>query len=567
MRVLHLSIQRFRGIRELDWAVNERFVCLIGPGDSTKSTILDAIDFALSPRWKIDFDDSDFYNADTTQDIVITATVGMLPDVFKGDGKFGLLLRGWGSESKIHDEPDDADELVISVELRVDCSLEPRWTVVNDRSEGRSISTLERELIGVARIGDFPDRHLTWTRGSILARMTEKGANLAPILAEAGRAARLVFKSDSAPTLQTAATRAQTLALGVGVAPHTAYTPDIDIQSIDVRSGGLSLHDGAIPVRRAGLGTRRLLTMALQRELMKAGGIALIDEVEHGLEPHRLRRLLRSLRGESGSEHPSDAEDGQVLMTTHSAVVVEELGSTSMQIVRSNGGRTQVLPIPGDLLRYLRKAPEAALGAALIVCEGVTEIGFCHALDKWWSSDSMYENFAIRGIVPVNGQGVDAPRHASALLRLGYRTSYFGDSDCALTPSEAELRNQGICVVLWGGNVAIEQRIALDLPWKGVLALLELASATLGEDRVRGAVISNLGSADGLRNEFSTWCECQKYREAIGKAAKHSGWFKSAELGERLGDEAVTHLPAIPTTDLAVKISALKSWIGADESV
>jgi predicted ATP-dependent endonuclease of OLD family len=48
MQVKHLRIERFRGIRELDWSVGGGFICLIGPGDSTKSTILDAIDFALS---------------------------------------------------------------------------------------------------------------------------------------------------------------------------------------------------------------------------------------------------------------------------------------------------------------------------------------------------------------------------------------------------------------------------------------------------------------------------------------------------------------------------------------
>ena len=51
MRIRHISIKNFRGIKELDWKVTGDFVCLIGPGDSTKSTILDAIECALYPRW------------------------------------------------------------------------------------------------------------------------------------------------------------------------------------------------------------------------------------------------------------------------------------------------------------------------------------------------------------------------------------------------------------------------------------------------------------------------------------------------------------------------------------
>jgi len=68
------------GLKRIDksekYAIGGGFVCLIGPGDSTKSTILDAIDFALSSRWKIDFDDSDFFNGDTSQETLITVTVG-----------------------------------------------------------------------------------------------------------------------------------------------------------------------------------------------------------------------------------------------------------------------------------------------------------------------------------------------------------------------------------------------------------------------------------------------------------------------------------------------------------
>ena len=79
MKIRHIKIERFRGIRKMEWRVGGDFVCLVGPGDSTKTTILDAVEFALSPRWNIPFDDSDFYNADTSAPIVITLTVGDRP--------------------------------------------------------------------------------------------------------------------------------------------------------------------------------------------------------------------------------------------------------------------------------------------------------------------------------------------------------------------------------------------------------------------------------------------------------------------------------------------------------
>ena len=94
MRIYHLQVQHFRGIEHLDWKVRGNLVCLVGPGDSTKSTVLDAIELALLPRWNQSFDDTDFYATDTSKPISITVTVGDLPKKFMDEEEFGLELRG-----------------------------------------------------------------------------------------------------------------------------------------------------------------------------------------------------------------------------------------------------------------------------------------------------------------------------------------------------------------------------------------------------------------------------------------------------------------------------------------
>ena len=71
MDIKSVKITHFRGIRQLDWQVAGKFVCLIGPGDSTKTTILEAVELALTPRRNVSFDDADFYNANTESPIVI----------------------------------------------------------------------------------------------------------------------------------------------------------------------------------------------------------------------------------------------------------------------------------------------------------------------------------------------------------------------------------------------------------------------------------------------------------------------------------------------------------------
>lgn len=55
MEIRRIEIQNFRGIKSLAWNIpaGRRFLALIGPGDSTKSSILSAIDMTLSDRWNL----------------------------------------------------------------------------------------------------------------------------------------------------------------------------------------------------------------------------------------------------------------------------------------------------------------------------------------------------------------------------------------------------------------------------------------------------------------------------------------------------------------------------------
>ena len=173
MRIRHVTIRNFRGIQQMEWSVHSPITCLIGPGNSTKTTILDAIEYALTPRWSASFEDCDFYLGDTGNPIEIIVTVGQLPDGLVTECKFGQYLRGWDAGEGIRDEPREDDEHVLSIRLRVDDSLEPEWTVVNDRDpEGRGISSRDRELLGVTRLGAYVDRHLSWGRGSALSHLT-----------------------------------------------------------------------------------------------------------------------------------------------------------------------------------------------------------------------------------------------------------------------------------------------------------------------------------------------------------------------------------------------------------
>ena len=59
-RLEHLCINHFRGIEKFEQWFGNGITCIIGRGDSGKSTILDAIAYLFSQSWTIRLNDSDF---------------------------------------------------------------------------------------------------------------------------------------------------------------------------------------------------------------------------------------------------------------------------------------------------------------------------------------------------------------------------------------------------------------------------------------------------------------------------------------------------------------------------
>ncbi|MEW5871961.1 MAG: AAA family ATPase [Chloroflexota bacterium] len=571
MKIYHLSVKNFRGIRELEWTVNGSVNCLIGPGDSTKSTILDAIEYVLSPRWNISFADTDFFAGEIYNPIEIIITVGQLPDKLINIDKFGNHIRGWSVMNGIHDEPEDEDEPVISICLQVGDSLEPSWRVITERNpDGVLISARDRESLGMTRLGPYIDNHLSWSHGSALSRLTGDLEDISTILADAGRKARESVTSANLDKLKDAAQQAQEAAQKLGVKPRDIYQPALDAKLSIGGSSTLTLHDGNIPARQAGLGSRRLLALAIQYSSVKTGAILLIDEIEQGLEPHRLRHVLRAFR----PSVPTDPSSHQIFMTTHSNISIVELQANELYVVRSENGYTTVDQVDDSLQGTMRDIPEALLGRKVIVCEGKTEYGICRSLDRVWAVELSKEPWACLGVVPItssSGSGSKSPRLAQELANLGYQVAFVCDSDVAITPSEEHLQADGVKIIQWADNLSVEQRVCRDLPFPALNEVVSLAIECI-ESNNRQSILDTIGSRLGLETgqlvgEVDVWLSQgfseEQIRAAIGGAAKDKGWFKRVDKGEKFGIFISQHLIEIPVTDLANKLGELRGWVYA----
>ena len=83
LRIVRVEIDNFRGIKRLDWQPRPGINCLIGSGDSGKTTILDAIELVFASRNGVMFDDADFYDVDPKKNpISITVTLADIPSEF-----------------------------------------------------------------------------------------------------------------------------------------------------------------------------------------------------------------------------------------------------------------------------------------------------------------------------------------------------------------------------------------------------------------------------------------------------------------------------------------------------
>jgi hypothetical protein len=546
VQIRRIDIENFRGIRHLSWAIpaDQKFVALIGPGDSTKSTILTAIHRALTDAWNITFYDTDFFDCNIEEPIRIRVAVGGLTADLMSMDVFGLHLCGITAAGQLTHDPEDRDEPCVVVELTVEKDLEPRWTAYRPGTTGEPhpLKPSLRARFGVFRIDERIDAHLRWSRTSALGRLTEARHGTNQTLAEASRAAREAASGSVSEALTALTREIQAKLQESGSGDFRDLKPGLDL-SLNYAQGNLALFEGQVPLMNFGLGSRRLAGAATQQLAYDGKALLLVDEVEHGLEPHRLVHLLTQLRRPQAY--------AQVFVTTHSPTALLHLDAKELTTTRSSGGITTVkrLDDPAEMQRLLRGWPEAFLARHIVIAEGKTEYGISLQLMETWDrqrAEQQKSPSSALGVVAVEGRGGNqAVKLAQLLLDAGFRITLFADSDVEdVNNKAATVAAAGADVVQWMGSLNTEQAICSELDPAGLTALIDLAIKVAEDPEV-----AMIAYADHLKDRgapridtvlsVTSWkeagIEIDRAQEMVAEAAHAKGWFKNVDRGRRLG--------------------------------
>lgn len=569
-KLFHLHIENFRGIEKFDHTFNEGLTCIIGRGDSGKTTILDAISYVLSPLYTIPFTDSDFHDCNVESPIKIEATLTDLTDeILRKVGERIIGVKnGEIITSMTSPEAQDGITDAVTIQLKVEKDLEPEWYLLSaDGVEPKPIRASERELFNCFYISEYNDRHFTLSKGTPLSSLFKQKAEKkkdvlnTELIAELGRHAKQGFEDaiQGKDVFQDVIDAITENASYLGL-QSAAVKASIDQREFLLRENKIALHqDDNTPLRQLGKGSKRLLSLAIQLSLTEPTGIILIDEIEQGLEPDRVQHIVSTLKKKTGL---------QVILTTHSSNAIVELSCSDIYIRRNNISGLMKIPLTDEMQGTLRKNPEAFFAKRVLICEGATEVGIIRGLNTY-ALQSKGKSLAYLGILYADGAGKNLIKYVPEFAGLGYDVCLFCDSDASdVNAKKDEFKSQGIVIADCDDGLAIEQQLFNDLPWEAVVKLIEYHLDDFSHDsKILYESVKNLIGSEIQYSENWWQIESQQLRKAFSekaKADKNKGgaWFKDIEHGEILASVMLSNLKGIDkSSQLHTILKVLIRWI------
>lgn len=540
MKLRKLIIKNFRGIRELEWfPEDDKLICLIGHGDSGKSTILKAIEYLLHPRYHLELYDSDFYRCDPeVNPIKIEAIFGELSELIKQDDVLTANIVFWDNLTKsLSNSKEYANhEKAIKISLSADHSLEPIWQLIGESEIPMDVKHKTREKINMFRLDNTSERNFRWGYNTILSKITEKSGatELKTILAKAGRVGRSDFTGNNLSShFSTSADFISEEAKIWGVG-HDLLKPHLDIFSAE----SLCLNDeNNVPVYMLGDGSKKLLLTAMEKSLVLDSKspeqhIILMDEIEGGLEPHRLIHVAFTLR------EIAEKSNSQVIITTHSPVCLREVAGEGTYRVKNVAGIVSVEKINTSMSPQIRINPYAFFMKKIIICEGRTELGLLRKFKKQWivTEGATPEHL---GAYFVDGGGDPQMTQCAEIYKMfEYTVCVYADNDTN------NAQNPNIDYFRYQNKLNTEQIICKEAPDALIKNMVDYCKK-LGKGNVPDKSITD------------------EYRMELAAFLHDEEIFRRIDTAEKWGEMILPYYQEMKDGDFFGTIDKIKSWIYA----
>mgnify|MGYP003649109796 FL=1 len=576
--IYQLKIERFRGVENLRWNPSEGMNVILGGGDVGKTTILEAIALLLSPSNSVVLSEADYWLRNTDSEFIIQGILSLPPSSeISQQSKFAWPWEWNGEEAVPPIVPDGEDDdiptpsqPVYRVQVRGTNELEVNWEIVQPNDDLDTLSAAVRRKIGVVRLGgeERNDRDLRLVYGSALDRLLAdkglrarigqevSGINLQDKLSDEAKKAlqkldKALAKEALPNNLELGLTSSQGLSIGALVGLLAEREKDI-----------------SLPLASWGAGTRRMATLQIAVATEAETRITVIDEIERGLEPYRVRKLVRDLQ----------SQPTQSFVTTHSAVAISAAAGGHLCFL-DHAGNIGHLPRE-KIARQKDRDPETFLSRLAIIAEGPTEIGFLsHILERAIDGD-----LADHGLRVCDGQGNESTLgllEAMAEAKLIF--AGFADDEGKFAGRWATLKTtMGSSLFRWDAGCTEENVLAAiddaDLPRlitdadADVQAERRITLANRLEDRSLEAIVAGTSGATPTLQELIVAAATGNKEGApdadLEKTWKKHGqrWFKSETGGRELAAQmfALNAWPQLKPRLLPF-INAIRNAVGQTE--
>lgn len=340
LQIRQVVIERFRGIDNATLWPGPRTV-LIGPNNTSKSTILEALDLLLHPgagRPRPAPGELDYYGRDPSAGFSIEAVIGGLTESFRAD--VHDHLEGWNPDTReVVAQPDEEGcEAIVRVRVVASSDFDLVHEFAKPESNGARFGPALRRQIGWFFDGRTRDPawQMVFHRGGVLDRLFSS-ADLSPGLEllrdglEDG-ASGFTNEAQVAAVLMDIAGDLDAL----DVLDHSG-SPSFEIGGVSrqemlrtLRLALPALPDVSIPLHQQGRGVQRLVLLAallrLSAQPDAPAPIGAFEEPEEALEPIRQDQVAAMV---------TDLADkgGQVFVVTHSPDIVRAFGCDDLHLV------------------------------------------------------------------------------------------------------------------------------------------------------------------------------------------------------------------------------------------